>query len=67
MDALTPISVLFGENNDSYDGRVMRIGGLITAKRQVMTKRNDAMAILTVEDFTNAVTVVVFPKHTVVT
>ncbi len=62
MDALTPISVLFGENNDSYDGRVMRIGGLITAKRQVMTKRNDAMAILTVEDFTNAVTVVVFPK-----
>ena len=41
---------------------MMRIGGLITAKKQVMTKRNEQMAIITVEDFTHAVSVVVFPK-----
>ena len=41
---------------------MLRIGGLITAKKQVMTKRNDQMAILTLEDYTHTVSVVVFPK-----
>lgn len=62
MKKLTPLSVLYGEDGRQYDGKMMRIGGLITAKKQVMTKRNEQMAIITVEDFTHAVSVVVFPK-----
>jgi DNA polymerase-3 subunit alpha len=62
MDTLTPVSVLFGEDNRSYDGKMLTIGGLVTAKRQVTTKRNEQMAILTVEDYTLPITVVVFPK-----
>lgn len=62
MDTLTPIAALFGEGNRDYDGKVVHVGGLITAKRQVTTKRNDQMAILTIEDYTHPLTVVVFPK-----
>lgn len=62
MKHVTPISVLYDEGNHQYDGKMLRIGGLITAKRQVMTKRNDQMAIISVEDYTHEVTVVVFPK-----
>ena len=62
MKKLTPLSVLYGEDGRQYDGKMMRIGGLITAKKQVMTKRNEQMAIITVEDFTHTVSVVVFPK-----
>ena len=62
MEKLTPISVMFGEGARQYDGKSMCVGGLITAKRQVTTKRNDQMAILTIEDYTNTVTVVVFPR-----
>ncbi len=62
MDRLTPIAVLFGEDSRSYDGKQLTIGGLITGLRQVTTKRNDPMAIVTIEDFTLPITVVVFPK-----
>jgi DNA polymerase-3 subunit alpha len=62
MNKVTPISVLYGEENSNYDGKMLHIGGLITAKRQVMTKRNEQMAILSIEDYTHDVTVVVFPK-----
>ncbi|MGE1061454.1 DNA polymerase III subunit alpha [Megasphaera paucivorans] len=62
MDTLTPIAALFGEGNRDYDGKVVHVGGLITAKKQVTTKRNDQMAILTIEDYTHPLTVVVFPK-----
>jgi DNA polymerase-3 subunit alpha len=62
MNKVTPISVLYGEENGNYDGKMLHIGGLITAKRQVMTKRNEQMAILSIEDYTHDVTVVVFPK-----
>jgi DNA polymerase-3 subunit alpha len=62
MNKVTPISVLYGEENSNYDGKMLHIGGLITAKWQVMTKRNEQMAILSIEDYTHDVTVVVFPK-----
>lgn len=62
MDRVTPISTLCGEENSQYDGKMLHIGGLITAKRQIMTKRNEQMAILSIEDYTHDVTVVVFPK-----
>ena len=62
MKKLTPLSVLYGDDGRQYDGKLMNVGGLITAKKQVMTKRNEQMAIITVEDFTHTVSVVVFPK-----
>lgn len=62
MKSLTPLSVLYDEECHKYDGKMMTVGGLITAKRQVLTKRNEQMAVLTVEDYTQSVTVVVFPK-----
>lgn len=62
MDKLTPISVLYGEDAHRYDGKMLTVGGLITALRQVMTKRNDQMAILTIEDYTHSLEIVVFPK-----
>lgn len=62
MDKLTPLSVLYGEHCRQYDGKVMHVGGLITAKRQVLTKRNEQMAVLTVEDYTQDISVVVFPR-----
>lgn len=62
MDKLTPVSELFSEENSKYDGKLLTVGGLVTAKRQVSTKRNEQMAILTLEDFTHQLMVVVFPK-----
>ena len=62
MNKLTPLAVLYDEEARGYDGKMITVGGLITAVRRVTTKRNDAMAIITVEDFTHTVTVVVFPK-----
>lgn len=62
MDRLTPLSALYGEHKEQYDGRVMEVGGLITARRQVLTKRKDTMAILTLEDYTHTISIVVFPK-----
>lgn len=62
MKTLVPFSRLYGEEASSYDGKEIVCGGLITTKRQVMTKRNEMMAILTVEDYTHSMTVVVFPK-----
>ena len=59
---MTPLAVLYDEEARGYDGKMITVGGLITAVRRVTTKRNDAMAIITVEDFTHTVTVVVFPK-----
>ena len=59
---MTPLSVLFGEDNRQYDGKMLRIGGLVTGRRQVTTKRNEQMVILTIEDYTGSIPVVVFPK-----
>ncbi len=62
MKTLSPISVLYDEENRRYDGRKISIGGLVTGLRQVTTKRSEQMAVLTVEDFTGSVPVVVFPR-----
>lgn len=40
----------------------MTIGGLITNKRDIMTKRNEVMSIIQVEDYTGSMEVVVFPR-----
>ena len=42
--------------------KMLCIGGLVTGRRQVTTKRNEQMVILTIEDYTGSIPVVVFPK-----
>ena len=41
---------------------VVKIGGLLTSYRQVMTKNREPMAFITIEDFQDSINVVIFPK-----
>ena len=51
------------ENPESFDRKVVTVGGLITDKVDRITKnRQEKMCTLTVEDFTGTVQVVVFPQ-----
>ena len=51
------------ENPESFDRKVLTVGGLITDKVDRITKnRQEKMCTLTVEDFTGTVQVVVFPQ-----
>ncbi len=45
-----------------YTGKRVKVGGLITAVRRLMTKRGDSMAFLKLEDFSGVVDVTLFPK-----
>lgn len=47
---------------DMKDGNVALIAGLISKVRRITTKKSENMAILSVEDKTGSVDVVVFPK-----
>ena len=40
----------------------IRTGGIVTGSRTVITKRQEAMAIVTVEDLQGSIEVVVFPR-----
>jgi DNA polymerase-3 subunit alpha len=44
------------------DKEKVRVCGLVAASRQMMTKKGDRMAIVTLEDLTGVVEVVVFPE-----
>ncbi|MEM7248465.1 MAG: DNA polymerase III subunit alpha [Acidobacteriota bacterium] len=46
----------------NHGGQVVSVVGIVTASRQTRTKKGDAMAFLTLEDFSGQVEVVVFPK-----
>lgn len=54
------ISMLYAD--DSYNGRTVTIGGLVTGVNRKVTKRGDSWAIVTVEDLEASVEVMVFPK-----
>lgn len=62
LDKLVPLSLLRGEEREKYDGKNVTLGGLIVNKIDKVTKRNDRMCVLEVEDFTGTVEVVVFPQ-----
>lgn len=44
------------------NGYPVTIGGMITNVKQVITKKNDRMAFLTIEDLTGSIEAVIFPK-----
>lgn len=51
------------ENGGEYrDAQEITVGVIITARRDKLTRSNTNMAFLTVEDFTGAMEVIVFPK-----
>ena len=44
------------------NGHPLAIGGMITQVKKVITKNNDAMAFITIEDLTSSIEAVIFPK-----
>ena len=52
IDQLTPGS----------DGKLVRIGGLVTTVRKILTKKGDSMAFVGLEDKTGLTELIVFPK-----
>ena len=48
--------------DESLDGQRIVVGGIVTGVRPIVTKRNDTMAIATIEDLQGTIEVVVFPR-----
>ncbi len=48
--------------DESLEGQRVVVGGIVTGVRIVVTKRNETMAIVTLEDLQGSVEVVVFPR-----
>ena len=48
--------------DESLDGQRIVVGGIVTGIRSVVTKRQEAMAIATIEDLQGTIEVVVFPR-----
>ncbi|MCY2925355.1 MAG: DNA polymerase III subunit alpha [Planctomycetota bacterium] len=62
IDALTvPRGFALGRP-DGFTGQQIGVGCMIVAQRQVMTKKNDRMSVLTLEDITGKCDGVVFPE-----
>lgn len=60
MSGYTPIDRLGG--GELTEGKLLRIAGLISSSKRIVTKRGETMCFLDVEDFTSRVEVVVFPR-----
>ncbi|WP_251442555.1 DNA polymerase III subunit alpha [Veillonella intestinalis] len=48
-------------NPEQYDGQTVTVGGLIVDKSDKVTRRNDIMSILRLEDFSGSASIVAFP------
>jgi DNA polymerase-3 subunit alpha len=48
--------------DESLDGQRVVVGGIVTARRTVVTKAKASMAIVTLEDLQGSIEVVVFPR-----
>ena len=49
-------------SNGHADGKPVRAAGLITSSKRITTKRGDMMCFAALEDFTNNIEVVIFPR-----
>lgn len=61
MEGLFELGQLM-EDPERYDGDSITLGGLIAEKSDRMTRRNEVMSILRIEDFSGSAQVVAFPK-----
>jgi len=48
--------------SNGYGGRTVIVGGVITSKKRITTKKNNLMAVLTLEDFFGSIEVIIFPN-----
>jgi DNA polymerase-3 subunit alpha len=55
-----PIASL--EEGGGREGETVLLGGIISACRRMTTKKGEPMAVITLEDFTGGVEVLIFPK-----
>ncbi len=55
-------SYALGDLTTGMEAKTVTVGGIITAMRRIMTKKNDSMAFVTIEDKTGSVELIVFPK-----
>ncbi len=65
IGALSPVAMAQlkdTEEGQYHDRQTVEIAGLISARKNKMTKNNTMMAFLTVEDLTASMEVIVFPK-----
>lgn len=62
IDFTTLDLVEMGENLEQLDNRKATMAGLITHKRELLTKTNKLMAFVTVEDLYGEIDLVVFPE-----
>ena len=50
------------EESEYHDGKEVSVVGIISSRKDKLTRSNTNMAFITVEDFTGSIEVVVFPK-----
>lgn len=60
MSSYTPVDQLAA--GELTEGKLLRIAGLISSSKRIVTKRGETMCFLDIEDFTNRIEVVVFPR-----
>ncbi|MCI2099111.1 MAG: DNA polymerase III subunit alpha [Succiniclasticum sp.] len=61
LKGFTPLYQMGEENGPVQDGEFVRVAGLVADCNIRLTKKGDNMAILTLEDFTGRLSVLVFP------
>ena len=62
LKGFTPLYQMGEENGPVQDGEFVRVAGLVANCNIRLTKKGDNMAILTLEDFTGRLSVLVFPR-----
>lgn len=60
MNSVTPLSELVSGNY--ADGKIVQAAGLINSAKRITTKNGDMMCFIALEDFTDQIEVVVFPR-----
>ncbi len=58
----TPISEFMREDAEQYDGKRVTVAGIMTARKNKITKNGGEMAFITLEDLTSSAEVIIFPK-----
>ncbi len=62
LDSFAKISELTNPENHLQNNQLVTIGGIISSMKRTITKKNDPMAFITVQDLTSSIEVLVFPK-----
>ncbi|MDO4563032.1 MAG: DNA polymerase III subunit alpha [Clostridia bacterium] len=52
-------------DSEIYDGQTVTVAGIVAVRRDKLTKKNTQMSFITLEDFTGAIDVIVFPASLV--